>query len=381
MRVLILSCNTGGGHNAAGRAVEEVFKDNGHEAEMLDYLCLAGDKVSKTVGNFYVETVKTAPGVFGAVYQLGMLVSRICKRSPVYYVNAIMAKYIKAYLKENPADAIIMPHLYPAETITYMKRRGVKLPLTVAVMTDYTCIPFWEETNCDYYITPHESLNDEIIKRGLPEEKLKPFGIPVSSVCGSGIKKSEARAQLGLDERMKYILVSGGSMGAGNIWRLVNKLSASADNNEKIILICGSNRKLYSRFKKASLKGVTVKGHVNNMPLYLRACDIIYTKPGGLTSTEAAVSGIPIVHTSPIPGCETKNRKFFKENGLCITAHTVDGMVKKGMELLRDSERCSEIVRRQKEVINKNSARDIYNFVIENSCCSNTEINIKSLNK
>ena len=81
-----------------------------------------------------------------------MGVSRICHRSPVYYVNSVMAKYIKQYLKENPADAVIMPHLYPAETITYMKRHGMKLPLTIAVMTDYTCIPFTEETECDYYV-------------------------------------------------------------------------------------------------------------------------------------------------------------------------------------------------------------------------------------
>ena len=32
--------------------------------------------------------------------------------------------------------------------------------------------------------------------------------------------------------------------------------------------------------------------------------DRIYTKPGGLTSTEALVKNIPIVHTAPIPGCE-----------------------------------------------------------------------------
>ena len=53
MRILILSCNTGGGHNAAGRAVKEIFEKNGDEAVLLDYLCLAGNKVSKTVGNVY----------------------------------------------------------------------------------------------------------------------------------------------------------------------------------------------------------------------------------------------------------------------------------------------------------------------------------------
>ena len=73
-----------------------------------------------------------------------------------------------------------------------------------------------------------------------------------------------------------------------------------------------------------------------SMPVYLRACDIIYTKPGGLTSTEAAVTEIPIVHTKPIPGCETKNRSFFVKKGMSVTAYTEYGLVRKGMQLLHN---------------------------------------------
>ena len=77
MNVLILSCNTGGGHNAAARAAAEAFRAHGEEAVVLDYLKLAGEKVSRTVGNVYVETVKIAPGLFGLLYKIGMLVSRL----------------------------------------------------------------------------------------------------------------------------------------------------------------------------------------------------------------------------------------------------------------------------------------------------------------
>ena len=45
-----------------------------------------------------------------------------------------------------------------------MKRHGMKLPLTIAVMTDYTCIPFTEETECDYYVIPAKDLEKEYIK-------------------------------------------------------------------------------------------------------------------------------------------------------------------------------------------------------------------------
>ena len=41
MKVLILSCNTGGGHNAAAQAIAEAIREHGDCAEVLDYLSLA----------------------------------------------------------------------------------------------------------------------------------------------------------------------------------------------------------------------------------------------------------------------------------------------------------------------------------------------------
>ena len=63
--------------------------------------------------------------------------------------------------------------------MTYMKKKNLLHIPAVAVGTDYTCIPFWEETNLDYYVIPHEDLIPEYVKRGVPEEKLLPYGIPV----------------------------------------------------------------------------------------------------------------------------------------------------------------------------------------------------------
>ena len=86
---------------------------------------------------------------------------------------------------------------------------------------------------------------------------------------------------------------------------------------------------------------------------------MLYTKPGGLTSTEAAVSGIPIVHTAPIPGCETANKRFFVKHGLSIAPRTVEGQVKKGRELLRDREKAEAMRTAQQQVIPGDSAEKI----------------------
>ena len=95
---------------------------------------------------------------------LEMVVSRLMKKSPVYYANARMARYLEEYLQKNPVDAIrYATSLSGRNGLLICEEMGLLLPLTVAVMTDYTCIPFWEETDCDYYITPHKTAS-EIIK-------------------------------------------------------------------------------------------------------------------------------------------------------------------------------------------------------------------------
>lgn len=366
MKALILSCNTGGGHNSAGRAVAEELLARGDEAYVLDYLCLAGEGVSRLVGDGYVQIVKKTPRLFGVIYKLGMLVSKLMRKSPVYYLNGKMAKYLDQYLRENPVDVIVMPHLYPAETITYMKRKGMQLPLTVAVMTDYTCIPFWEETDCDYYIVPHERLKKSCVKRGLPEEKLLTFGIPVSRACRKEITKEEAREKLGLSRDGKYFLAVGGSMGAGDLAKLVEYL-LKACREEQILIVCGSNGKVERKLKElyGDTENVTIMGFTTQMPLYLKACDVLFTKPGGLTSTEAAAAGIPMVHTDPIPGCETANRKFFTRLGISVSTMTLRGQVEQGIALMREPELVEKMKKSQKKNIHGDAVVTLCDFIKE----------------
>lgn len=369
MKVLILSCKTGGGHDAAGLAMKEALEAKGHEAILLDYLTLAGQKVSQTVGDVYVNTVKTAPHVFGAVYKLGMVISRITKKSPVYYVNAKMGKYLQKYLEEEKFDALLMPHLYPSETLTYMKRQGIELPLMAAIMTDYTCIPFWEETRCDYYIVPHEDVAKVCEKRGIPEEKLLSIGIPVSDKFAKTAEKSKVREHLKLPKDRRLFLVMGGSMGAGDLEKLTMQLEKRMEASDGIIVICGNNKKIFQKMKKdyQHHENIQIVGQTKQMSLYMKACDILYTKPGGLTSTEAAVSGIPIVHTSPIPGCETENKKFFVKYGMSIAPRTVEKQVEKGIELLNNSEKIQEMKTAQKIYVDKNAAQKIVELLEKHS--------------
>ncbi len=367
MNILILSCDTGAGHNTTGLAILEELKLRGHHAIMKDPFQLSQSLIARNIGSFYVKLVQRHPRLFGAAYRLGMMVTKMPFRSPVYYANGLMARHMEQYLHAHPADVVVAPHLYPAEMLTYMKRHHVPCPKLLFIATDYACIPFTEETDCDYYVIPHSSLAKSFTKRGIPAGKLMPFGIPVRSSFTRSLPKTEARKKLGLPLHDICYLVMGGSMGAGKVKQIVAYLAQKRQEQEHIIVICGNNTPLQKSLQKhyGSLPGITVLGSTAQMALYMYACDLLYSKPGGLTSTEAAVVGIPLVHTAPIPGCETINRAFFQKHGMSVSAKGARQQAALGRRLLHSPHALSDMGKQQKAFTSKDSVKKICDLIEE----------------
>ena len=369
MNVIVLSCGTGGGHNAAARAIYENLKQAGHEVVLLDhYMNMYSESVDKAVCNTYVNMVKVAPGLFRVVYQIGDCVSRMNHflhiKSPVYYVNGKMATCLQEYLKEHPVDAIVMPHLFPAETITYMKEKGMKVPLTVAVATDYTSIPFWNETDADYYVIPHECCIDEFVKKGIPRDKLLPFGIPVGENFKISYSKEAERKKCKLDCWEKNVLIMGGSMGASQIEPLLKGLCLEL-KEYGIVVICGNNHRLYFKLKKkyGSEERVRIVGYTKQVDSYMKACDLLYTKPGGAGVTELAAVGIPTVFLKPISQCERANAGFFTRHHLAYYETTVKKQLHIGKRLLTSTSRYESIANRLKTVVSLDATERICSFL------------------
>lgn len=361
MDALILSCGTGGGHDAAGSAVAEELINRGHHAVMLNPYTLQSEQLAEKINHIYISTARKAPLMFGAVYRAGQLYRQMPFRSPVYFLNRLMTSIMEEYLTQNHFDIIITPHLFPAEIITAMKHKGLCPPKTIFIATDYTCIPFTEETECDAYVIPAAELAESFTGRGLPAEKLYPLGIPVHKCFSQGESRSEARARLGLDPDRKYILAAGGSMGGGEIKKAIYALTdLTADRTDtELIVVCGSNSQLYDELRARDLPNVTVIGFTSDMAGYMKAADLFVTKPGGLSSTEAAVCGVPLIHVAEIPGCETFNAQYFSSRGmgrLCTTS--VNGL-QAVFELLDDPQARDKMLKNQKAFIPANAAAQI----------------------
>ena len=225
-------------------------------------------------------------------------------------------------------------------------------------------MPFTEETRLDAYIIPAEDLAPDYVRCGLPPEKLHPFGIPTKRAFAGAMGKAEARARLRLDPQKKYILITGGSMGGGAIKETMDALIRGVRGRRDValIVVCGSNRELYDNLVSQRPENTVVVGYTDDMAAYMKAADIFVTKPGGLSSTEAAVCGIPILHTAGIPGCETCNAQYFEAHGMSMIGRDPEEILTRAMALLFDEQKCAAMASSQRAMADGMAAARICEF-------------------
>lgn len=355
MKILIISCSTGGGHNACAKYILEELKNNNIEAEFKDFYDIVNKKAKKLSEKLYLSTLNGNGKIFKVVYKLGELYSKTKLKSPVYSVNKLHKKKLYNYIIQNKIDLVITTHIFPALTLTAIK----KVPFLL-VATDYTACPFMEEANPNYYVIQN-GIEKDFINKGIDEKKLLKTGIPVSSNFIKNAKN--IRYNLNIDKE-KTILIMLGSMGFGNINKIVNNLLEI--DNTKIIIVTGSNKELYNKLKKIKNKKLITLGYVHNMNDLIYSSDIVVSKPGGLSSTEIASINKPLIHAFAIPGIETINTNFFYNHKMSIKCDNENEIIQNIIKLLNDNKLQKEMVKSQSKIINKNSASDLVKFIKSN---------------
>ncbi|MBR5855151.1 MAG: hypothetical protein IKY87_05715 [Paludibacteraceae bacterium] len=383
MKILILSCNTGEGHNSCAKALKKAMDRRGIACEIQDTLALISATLSYRVSNAYVYS--TRGSLFEMVYKLGGFVSNNTdsRQSLIYSANKLYAERLHHFIIDNGFDIVVCVHLFPAEALTALKRNAQLQIPTYFVMTDYTCIPFLPETDLDYYIIPHEHLIEEFAERGIPREKIIPIGIPVDEQLFT-TRQPQLRARHKIAQQMGwkisdatghwYLLMSG-SMGFGNLSELVEQLLQAIRPEDRVICICGRNEEMHHSLQEvfADNPQLLVLGFTDQVSLLMDASNVIFTKPGGVTSTEAIVKHIPLIHTVPIPGLEDRNAHFFHQHGLSYYTNDVAQQVAVAMRLCQDKAYRQQMLRQQREHANTRSSDDFIDLILSNYEASATQ--------
>ncbi len=374
MKILILSCNTGGGHNSAAKAIKEVFDKKGHTCDIMDVLAFGGQKASDLVCDAYIEIVKKTPALFGKIYEMGNKVGQFNQetgkfRSPVYYINKLYADALEDFIKQNEYNAVVCVHIFAAEAMTSLKKHHkIKIPFYF-VATDYYCAPMVEETLPDAIFLAHQDTLFTYTNRGINKNLLIPAGIPVSKKFLVKKDKSEARKLFGFKDDDEIFLLMSGSMGFGDLLDTTRYILTNGNHHTKIVAITGNNESLYKKFEETFTDEprLVLVGFTDKVSDYMDACDVLLTKPGGLSSTEALAKGVAIVHTTPIPGCETENVQFFTEHHLSVCAKEASDAGRLAIAVMNDKFLQNQLLAAQKNYRCLNSAETIAKYVMSAS--------------
>lgn len=328
-KILILSCNTGEGHNSAAKALQANLTEKGVPCELKDVLTFKSKSSSERISHLYNTAIKKVPTLFGIVFTLGKWYDDLRLHSPIYKSNAKYADKLYHYIVENGFNRIVCTHLFAMQAMTAVRRKYHLSAICYGVMTDYIIHPFMKDSDLDGYFVPNETVKEQFIKKGFSEDKLFITGIPVHPKFNQNISKFEAREYLKLSQDKKIVLIMTGGAGCGKVIKLCKKLDKAFDEDKRFIILTGRNEKLKENLDSLfenNEKFQTV-AFTPNVHLYIKAADCVLSKSGGLSSTEIAVSNVPLIHLKAIPGLETVNLKYFSGNGLSLRTDTVNRAV------------------------------------------------------
>ena len=325
---LIPYVTAGNGHRTAAMAVREAFQKEGIPSVTVDVLNFA-DKIFRMIySNIYEIIGEHSHTSCGAIYRLTdqdrekssllQLVDRLSEKSLMQF---------RDFIKDNEPPAAVCTHFLPQAILCNMKLNGQYDGRIYSCITDFDLHQMWVCQGVDKYFVANELLVNKLRELGVKEDRVCVSGIPVLSKFGTIARKRPSR---GNKWRMK-LLISASSVADKKILSLLesmNKLDIPLD----IDIITGRNDSLYEKISSMVMDppmALKVHGFVNNMEELMAVSDLMISKPGGLTISEALCAGLPMLLISPIPFQETRNATFVETHGAGLLCRDLTDLLHK----------------------------------------------------
>ena len=353
MRTLILSCNTGGGHNTCAAALVRAYEQQGLVCDVADALQFTSLRLSRFVSWGHTTMYRRVPGLFDRGYRFAERHPGAMENDALSRLMSSGARRLQEYLQQGEYDAVICVHVFAGLLLRQTLQEYPMALRTAFVATDYTCSPGAASGETDYCFIPHESLAGEFMACGVPGDKLVVSGIPVSPRF--------ALRQVRPDGQRRHLVMMCGSMGCGPMEELTAFFARSLPEDADLTVVCGNNEKLRCRLAELTEEcgNIRVCGYVEDMAALLQSADLCLTKPGGLSTTELAAMGVPMVLIDAVAGCEAHNLRFFTACGGAVTADTPRELGQLCLALLNDPERRREMRRCLRSVSRPDAAATV----------------------
>jgi processive 1,2-diacylglycerol beta-glucosyltransferase len=407
MRILIATVTAGGGHVAAAAALEEAWRTLRPDdtVERIDLIKFFSPLHKKVHEDGYVTLVEKAPELWGMIFgktDSPKIARRMNKLRRAFPSNS-RNKFAR-HLKQFKPDVVLCTHYSPLELLGLLRAKGARLwrspaaagpndetpgiitpsfrnvtaaagslhsaafqnkqPFVASIVTDFEAHALWMDECVDLYCVAAEETKARLVARGVPQSGIVATGIPISAKFLSKPDPKAVRKTIGLRDDQPVLLVLGGGFGMGPVAAILAELD-KVPGKFQTVVVAGRNEKLRRELATQNRRHPThVLGFATNMHELMAVADLIITKPGGLTTSEALAMGKPLFILNPIPGQEAANSDFLLERGAAAKANRVEDLPFR-IEQLLGSKKLAEMARAAKSLGRPKSAEAICKEVLK----------------
>lgn len=362
-RLLLLTAPYGDGHTRAAEAIEEGMNcvAPGWEVVLLDYFREFVPNIVTTLSRrAYLDSIRLAPASYGVFYRT------IGKVKPDSRMRKMMdspgRRGLGRYLAEHPYDVIVSLYPIPSGAVAYLRTEGRVGAQLVTVVTDYTCHPEWIHGGTDAYVVGSDSVADLMIGRGVEPARIHAVGIPVRAAFARAAQQASVPGG-----GSRRVLVMAGAYGAlGGIADVAEALGKMSDQVD-VTFVCGRAEALADKVElltKNWVRRPRILGYVHDVAREMVAADLVISKAGGITVSEALVLGRPLLIYKPIPGQEQRNCDFLHEHGAGVAVRTPGDLNRVLRDLLAHPGELVKMSEAASAIAKPNAAPDVAQLVV-----------------
>jgi processive 1,2-diacylglycerol beta-glucosyltransferase len=294
-KLLILSSDTGEGHNSAAAAIENAARSAGLQAKIRKPL-EESTSLNRTLAGLYNILLTYRPQWMGSYFNLINAVRPNENRFAYSKVRDYIGRFIKA---EDP-DIVLSVHPMMNHFVQrFIKERQLGIPCYTFLTDPFP--PFWHgwsSPHVDRYFVPTDEALQALTASGIPAWRIERVPMPVRPQFAPATMSEiqTFRNALKLDDA-SIILINGGARGGGPLLKIHKSVRRSAPD-ANVIVICGRNSHLRLRFEKMQDRKTRSFGFLDDIHRYIGSADLVVTKPGALSAYETLGCGVPVLFTS-----------------------------------------------------------------------------------
>ena len=369
LRLMILSVSAGSGHVRAAEAV----KAHAHahfpsiRVQHCDVMQLVPRAFRKIYTDWYIALASYLPEAWGWLYR------KTDQQSAGSWLDAARrflqqrcAGSLMAEIDRFAPDAILCTHFLPAELLSAAVQRGrLHCPVWIQV-TDFDLHHMWVHEHIAGYFVANDELRYRLQAYGVPSERIIVSGIPVMPGFSAPPSRAISAARFSLDAQRMTILLMGGGAGVGNMDAMTSRLLA-LDPTMQLIVLAGKNSALLESLQSLSATypgRLLAMGFTQEVHALMACTDLVITKPGGLSTSECLVMGLPMLLVNPIPGQEERNAAFLLQEGVAVRADDPATLAYRLQDLLHHPARLITMRERAQALAKPHAAAVVFDTVL-----------------